>query len=38
MARGMPRRWATRIPHALSHDRLPDRVSSDCAALIEHGA
>src|SRR5208283_447770 len=32
MARRIPRRWATRMPHASSHDHLPEWVSSDCAA------
>lgn len=31
-ALAMPRRWATRIPHALSVDHFWQRVSSVCAA------
>src|SRR5216683_3480638 len=32
MARRIPRRWATRTPHAFSHDHFPLWVSSECAA------
>ena len=32
MARRMPRRWATRKPHAFSHDHFPGMTNSDCAA------
>ena len=32
MARRMPRRWATRMPQAFSHDHFLLWVSIDCAA------
>src|SRR6516162_4487498 len=32
IARRIPRRWATRTPHAFSHDHFAPRVSSTCAA------
>src|SRR6266550_2254088 len=32
MARRIPRRWATRTPHAFSHDHFLLWVSSECAA------
>src|SRR5215471_2760503 len=32
IARRIPRRWATRTPHAFSHDHFAPRVSSACAA------
>src|SRR3954453_1370932 len=32
MARHIPRRWATRMPHAFSHDHFLLWISSECAA------
>ena len=32
MARRIPRRWATRIPQAFSHDHFLLWISSECAA------
>ena len=32
MARRIPRRWATRMPHAFSHDHFLLWISSECAA------